>query len=279
MPACGRVRRPIKQGMTHVVNGELEHLRFSTLSLGQGQGFDLNTEFREFAVVLVHGKCGADVAGTGAFQLGPRENPFDDPPYALFLTRSTRLTLHAEEPTLLGVGSAPAADRFANKCIAPEHVTTRERGADNWRRTVRMVCWSDNTEGNMLLAGETCTPSGHWSTMPPHRHQYDIPGAEAPYEEVYFFQFSRPQGFGLAWQFDDDGELDQAFSLRAGDALYMAGGYHPVGCAPGSELYHLSLMAGPKRISQANVHADYRFLLEEQQKANEYTPEPTPRNE
>ena len=59
--------------------------------------------------------------------------------------------------------------------ITPTDVKSGMRGADNWRREVRMVCWSDNTRGEMLLAGETCTPSGNWSTVPPHRHQYDVP--------------------------------------------------------------------------------------------------------
>src|SRR5690625_6238904 len=89
------------------------------------------------------------------------------------------------------------------------------RGVDNWERTVRFVCWSDNTEGNMLMAGETCTPSGNWSTMPPHRHQYDILDKEVAYEEAYLFQFSKPQGFGLIWKFDE--EKDQAYSIRDGD--------------------------------------------------------------
>ena len=273
MLKCGRVRTPIRGGMTQLVEGELQQLRFATLSLSAGGQYSLHSEDRELAVVLICGDCDAVIEGEADCRLGPRSNPFDQPPYALFVGRSNRIGFRAREASLLGIGSAPAARRFANSYVTPEQVATGERGTDNWKRSVRMICWSDNTEGNMLLAGETCTPSGNWSTVPPHRHQYDIPDTEAPYEEVYFFQFSRPHGFGLTWQFDDSGEMDQAYSLRSGDALYMSGGYHPVACAPGSTLYHLSLMAGPQRISRASVHKDYEFLLEENQIQNQYRPE------
>ncbi len=135
---------------------------------------------------------------------------------------------------------------------------------------MRLVCWSDNTQGNQLIAGETLTPSGNWSTIPPHRHQYEIPGAEIPYEEAYFFQFSKPQGYGLIWQFDDEGEMDQAFSLRSNDLAYMGGGYHPTACGPGADLYHLTFIAGPHRKSMSNVHPDFRFLLDENNLENPY---------
>jgi len=111
----------------------------------------------------------------------------------------------------------------------------------------------------MLISGETLTPSGGWSTIPPHRHQYFEDGEEVPYEEIYFFQFSKPQGFGMAWQFNDEGTMDQAFSLRANDALYMSEGYHPVACGPGAELYHLTFISGPYRMSRSRIHQDFQF--------------------
>ena len=124
-----------------------------------------------------------------------------------------------------------------------------------------------------MLQVAQCAPSGNWSTVPPHRHQFDVEGEEVPYEEIYYFRFSRPQGFGLIWQFDDD--MDQAFSLKTNDAVYISRGYHPVACGPGAMLYQLTLMSGPRRISQASLHPDYRFLLEEKDLANQYTPNVT----
>jgi 5-deoxy-glucuronate isomerase len=272
MISCGRVRKPIKQGITALIDVQLANLQFSVLLMDRGDRHIMRTGSREFAIVLVHGECTVQIDELPAWKLGPRSDPFNVPPHAAFITRDQLLLLEAQAPCLLGIGSAPAAKRISNFHITPEMVGEGERGSGSWTRLVRTVCWSDNTEGNMLLAGETCTPPGNWSTMPPHRHQYDIPGEECPYEEVYFFRFSRPEGFGLMWQFDDDCQLDQAYSLRDNDALFMGTGYHPVGASPASHLYHLSFMAGPRRLSRASVHPDYRYMLEASGLQNQYHP-------
>jgi 5-deoxy-glucuronate isomerase len=204
--------------------------------------------------------------------LGPRSDPFQDLPFALLVSREETVHFRACSESLFGVGSSPAANKLANAVVTPDQVAVETRGADNWAREVRKVCWSDNTAGNLLLASETCTPAGNWSTMPPHRHQEDEAGAEAAYEEIYFFQFSQPHGFGLTWQFDDAGEMDQAFSLKTNDVLYHNQGYHPVVGSPGATLYHLSFMAGPRRLSQARIHPAFRGLLQERGLENPFRP-------
>jgi len=242
----------------------------SVLCLEEGQVFEFETGAREHACVLVRGHCAIRLGNGVETVLGPRGNPFSDPPYAVLAGRDERLRFQARVQSMIGVGSAPAARQYASTIITPAEIGGGRRGVGNWERQVRLVCWSDNTQGNMLLAGETVTPSGNWSTIPPHRHQYHIEGEEVPYEEAYFFQFSKPQGYGLAWQFDDEGELDQAFSLRSNDLLYMSKGYHPTVAGPGSDLYHLTFICGPYRISKARVHPDYCFLLEERNLDNPY---------
>jgi 5-deoxy-glucuronate isomerase len=202
--------------------------------------------------------------------LGPRRDPFSDAPSGIFITTREKATFTAKQMTLIGVGTAPAKNRTCSTIVMPDKVGGGRRGRGNWERDVRFVLWSDNTEGNMLIAGETVTPSGNWSTIPPHRHQYDIPGEEVPYEEIYFFQFSKQQGYGIAWQFDDEGEMDQAFSLKTNDVLYMDKGYHPTACGPGTALYHLTFISGPYRISRSKVHNDFQFLLEENNMDNPY---------
>lgn len=272
MPKCGRIRRPVTRGWNDLVRDELTSLRMGVLALEAGDRYSLSTDDREYACVLIEGMCRVCVPGWQEAVLGPRRDPFADAPSAVLLTREEELTIEASSPALLGIGSAPAPRKMGNALITPDQVRSETRGSDNWTRLVRKICWSDNTEGNQLLAGETCTPSGNWSSVPPHRHQYYVEEVEVPYEEIYFFRFSRPQGFGLVWQFDDDGGLDQAFSVRTNDAVYHDAGYHPVVGGPGAALYHLTFMAGPYRRSSANVHPDYRYMLDEQGQANPFTP-------
>ncbi len=267
---CGRIRKPLLQGWTALVGGELKHLSVGTILLEPNEEFVLTTGGREFACVLVHGECTLSLSGGPAVSLGPRKNPFEHPPFGALIPGGESAVFRAVVPTLIGVGGAPAAAGQPACIVTPNEVGGGRRGIGNWTRDVRFVLWSDNTKGNMVIAGETCTPSGNWSTIPPHRHQYDRPSEEVPYEEAYFFQFSKPQGYGLAWQFDDQGEIDQAFSLRNNDVLYMSEGYHPTACGPGADLYHLTFIAGPYRMSKSRVHDDFRFLLDDNDLANPY---------
>lgn len=273
MRSCGRIRREIQSGWTAITSGQLASLELAALSLQAGEEFVLDTGDREHAAVLIRGECQVGLDSGLAAVLGPRRDPFEGLPFALFVSREETVHFRACSESLFGVGSSPAANRLANTVVTPAEVEVTIRGADNWVREVRKVCWSDNTAGNLLLAGETCTPPGNWSTMPPHRHQLAEAGEEAAYEEIYFFQFSHPAGFGLTWQFDDDGELDQAFSLKTNDALYHNQGYHPVVASPGATLYHLSFMAGPRRISEARIHPGFRRLLRERGLENPFRPQ------
>ena len=267
---CGRVRKQLGAGWTPLVDGQLANLRVGVLRLGAGETHAFGTGERECAVVLVRGHCAMTTVDGPDFEAGPRPDPFEHKPSGAFVSRDETVRVVAREDSLVAIASAPAERKTANTWMSSDDVRQVERGEGAWGRSVRFVFWPDNSEGNMLLVGETVTPPGHWSTMPPHRHDVYTEGEEMSYEEAYLLQFSRPQGFGLIWQFDDDGEMDQAFSLRDGDAAYMGEGYHPVSCSPAATLYHLTFMAGPRRLSQARLHPDYRFLVEEQGMANPF---------
>lgn len=265
-----RVRKPIEAGWTELSDDALAQLKVSTLLLAAGDSFAFDTADREYALVLVRGDCRIQVDTGLSGRMGPRENPFEHAPHGAMLGRGQRVQLQAEAETLIAIGSAPAAEALPSSLIRPEDTGGGSRGADNWRRDVRFVCWSDNSAGNLLMAGETCTPSGNWSTIPPHRHELDRPGEEVPYEEAYFFQFSRPEGFGLLRKFDQGYERDEAFTIRHGDVFCIAGDYHPLVCGPGATLYHVTFMAGPYRTSQSSVHPDFTRLLDEKGLTNPF---------
>jgi len=267
---CGRIRKEIGKGLTMLVDGELKNLKMGVISLDEGEIFKLETQGFEYACVLITGKCDVHLESGMLCTLGPRSNPFEEAPFGVIIAKDEYAAFSARKDTLIGVGCAPAQIKKRSVFISPETVGGGLRGKGNWSRDVRFVLWSDNTEGNMLIAGETCTPSGNWSTIPPHRHQYYIEGEEVPYEETYFFQFSKPQGYGMAWQFNDEKSMDQAFSLKNNDVLYMDQGYHPTVCGPGAILYHLTFISGPYRASKSRVHDDFRLLLEENNMENPY---------
>lgn len=268
--SCGRIRKTVNKGWTQLIDNELKNLKSAVLSLEAGETFSMETADREYGFVLISGEAETSVDQDIKGILGPREDPYGCRPWALLATKEQRVNFKALCNTFIGIGSAPAAKILKNTIITPESVGGGPRGKGNWQREVRFVIWSDNSTGNSLLMGETVVPPGNWATIPPHRHQYNIPGEEVPYEEAYFFRFSKPSGFGLAWQFDDKGGMDQAFSLKNNDTVYMDEGYHPLVCGPGALLYQLTIMSGPFRTSKSRVHDDYKFLLEENGMENPY---------
>ncbi len=269
MPS-GRIRKEIIAGWNDLVDGVFDNLTFGILSMDVGDTYEIDTKELEYGFVLVSGDCESIVGDGKARAFGPRPDPFDHKPYALLLSRNQSVRFVAKRESIIAVASSPAERMYPGLFLEPQDIREYSRGSENWSRSVRFVVWADNSEGNQLLIGETIVPSGNWGTVPPHRHDKFIDDEEAPYNEIYFYQFSRSQGFGLIWQFDDDGDMDQAFSLKSGDAAYLGEGYHPVACGPGSTLYQLTVMAGPYRISRSRLHDDYVYLTEEKNMSNPY---------
>lgn len=268
---CGRNRKPIIYGWNQLTDQELNNQKIALLLLKKGEKHTIRTGEDEYSLVILEGEVAFTVRSGVEGTLGPRRNVFDDLPEGLLLTREEEVVLTAVSDCQVGVHYAPAPRKFKNYLMKQDDIRVNERGADNWRRKVRKIFWNDNSEGNVLLTGETVTYPGNWSTMPPHRHEFFEEGKEMPYEEGYLFKFSHPHGFGIIRQFDD--KMDQAFSLKTNDVAYVGGGYHPVVAAPGTYLYHLTCMAGPKRLSRARVHSDYEYLLKDQGLENQFTPQ------
>jgi 5-deoxy-glucuronate isomerase len=95
--------------------------------------------------------------------------------------------------------------------------------------------------------GETFTPSGNWSTYPPHRHEVENLPHEAFHEEIYFFKVNPPDGFGICRYYNDHG-VEENFTIRDNTALMAPSGYHSVVSAPGYTTYYLWFLGGEHRV-------------------------------
>ena len=99
---------------------------------------------------------------------------------------------------------------------------------------------------------ELLTPSGNWSSYPPHRHD-DSPECPVNNEEIYYFRVGRDgttdyaaEGFGLHRTYTPEGDVDVNLEVRDGDVFCVHRGYHgPCVAAPGYPLYYLNVLAGP----------------------------------
>ena len=106
-----------------------------------------------------------------------------------------------------------------------------------------------------LLVCEVFTPSGNWSSYPPHKHDRDRPPAEVKLEEIYYYRFEHPDAYGFQRLYD--GRTDQTVTVRHGDVVTVRSGYHPFVTAYGYNAYYLNVLAGTRRSMAASDDPRY----------------------
>jgi 5-deoxy-glucuronate isomerase len=217
--------------------GDAVQLDLPVLAAGQAATITVPDGI-EAAVVLLAGDV--DLAGTRAH----RRDVFDKPATAMYLPPGTAIDVVAHAPTELALaatvgGELHAQPGAAPAAIAPDDVVTHDRGRPGWQRAVHDVV-ADTVPAQRLLVGETFNAPGQWSSFPPHKH--DGGDGEPALEEVYYYRFDRPGGFGFQGLYERDGE-ERAVFLRHGAVVGIPRGYHPVCAAPGYRLYYLWALA------------------------------------
>jgi 5-deoxy-glucuronate isomerase len=141
--------------------------------------------------------------------------------------------------------------------VAPDEVVSHDRGQPGWQRQVHDVVFDNVAGAQHLIVGETFNEPGQWSSFPPHKH--DGADGEPELEEVYYFRFDRPGGFGFQGLYEADGN-EQAMFLRHGSIVGIPRGYHPVCAAPGYRLYYLWALVGRDRQLAMYEDPTHRWL-------------------
>ncbi|HEX6289779.1 MAG TPA: 5-deoxy-glucuronate isomerase [Herpetosiphonaceae bacterium] len=223
-------------------------LHFQARSLAAQQTLAWNTGDSELALVLLGGVCSV-LSNRGEWQgIGRRANVFDGLPHALYLPRQTELTIAAATDCEIALGWCAAEQDYEPKLITPAEVEVEIRGGDNATRQINNII-SPGFACQRLVVVEVYTPSGNWSSYPPHKHDvHRTDGAgnvlEADLEEIYFYKFSRPTGYGYQRIYTDDRSTDALLLCRSNDLVLVPHGYHPVVAAPGAHAYYLNILAG-----------------------------------
>jgi len=195
---------------------------------------------QEAVVVLLEG------AGTFGGEPAQRSSVFEQHASAVYLPPGTAVDVEAAEPMEIAIvatiGYELATRETAATAVHPDDVVVHERGKPGWQRAVHDVI-ADRVPARHLIVGETFNEPGQWSSFPPHKH--DGGDGEPVLEEVYYYRFDRPDGFGFQGLYDD-GEARAEF-LRHGSIVGIPRGYHPVCAAPGYRLYYLWALVGEQR--------------------------------
>jgi 5-deoxy-glucuronate isomerase len=234
--------------------GVMRFLDFATLQLEKGERHSLQTGGREYVLDIFSGTVTLAISTVGHSKeiysrVGKRADVFSGPPVMSYISPDSRLEIKADSAADLGIFSAPASIHAPAALLEGSTVITTQAGRDNWQRTVYSAL-GENVPAERLLAGETLTPPGHWSSFPPHKHDRSNPPHEAVLEEVYYFRIKPAQGFGFIWTYtapDDPAGFSNVFVVEDGDTVLLPKGYHPVAAAPGYEVQYTWVLAGEER--------------------------------
>ena len=167
-----------------------------------------------------------------------------------YLPCGAEVTLRAPNGGRFALPAARSGRRLPFRYGAAEDVPVELRGAGRAGRQVNNFCTPASFECDRLIACEVLTPGGNWSSWPPHKHDEDAEG-ESRLEEISYFEVApSPSGTpGCGFQRvygHDDRPIEVCEEVRGGDVVLIPYGWHgPTMAAPGYDLYHLSVLAGP----------------------------------
>ncbi|MGB8645224.1 MAG: 5-deoxy-glucuronate isomerase, partial [Anaerolineae bacterium] len=216
-----------------------QYLAFRVVRLFAGETYREETAGTEVALVPLQGIGMVEVSGE-RFPLS-RENVFKGASNVLYVPPRKSILVTATTDFEFSTGSAPAEGRYPTRLFTPEEMKQELRGGGAARRQVNHVL-AHPLPAERLILYEVYVPGGMWSGWPPHHHD----GANgSPYlEETYYYRFEPQDGFGLQRNYDDATGFDELFTVKHGDLALVARGYHPVTCAPGTNMYFLNYQAG-----------------------------------
>jgi 5-deoxy-glucuronate isomerase len=225
------------------------HLNLEVRRLTKGAAWSGRTEGREMVIVLLGGTCSVSSNRGEWSRIGRRENVFAGMPWALYLPRNTEFTLTAvSEHVEFAACSVDTDKDHEPKLVTPADSQIEIRGGHNATRQINSIL-PPGFPCDKLVCVEVYTPSGNWSSYPPHKHDTHLPDQkgsvkEADLEEIYFYKFRQPDGFAFQRVYTDDRSLDEAVVAQNNDIVLVPEGYHPVATAYGYDCYYLNFLAG-----------------------------------
>ena len=233
-----------------------DYISFQSRRLTAGRSWVFHTGENECALVMLSGRLSVEVDGDRWDEVGGRRSVFEGLPHALYLPRLRKLVVRALEDAEFAFATVPTDEDHPAQLITPQDVDVEIRGGDNATRQINRII-PPGFDCQRLVVVEVYTPSGGWSSYPPHKHDVhrtDDAGnlLEADLEEIYYYKISRPEGHAYQRVYTDehsplhrDGRpIDALVIARNDDVVVVPEGYHPVVSPPGYTTYYLNVLAG-----------------------------------
>jgi 5-deoxy-glucuronate isomerase len=254
-----------------------DYISFQVRRLAKGQAWSYASGEYELALVDLTGSF-AVTSNRGEWpKVGGRSSVFAGAAHALYLPRRSEFTVVALDDCEFAVTWVPTDQDREAFLRTPQQVPVSIRGGDNVSRQINDLLPPGSPVHRLVLV-EVYTPSGNWSSYPPHKHDVHIEGPdgtliESDLEEVYFYKLDRPEGYAYQRVYTDETSplqragypIDALVRAEDNTAVLIPEGYHPVVSAPGYTTYYLNVLAGSAQ-SLANQD-DPRYSWVKQQYA------------
>ena len=216
-------------------------LTFHVHAMTKGQSFSSPSLNREVCMVFLSGDATVKVDDQ-VWSFQGRRSVFDGLPHVVYVPPEHIYTVTADQDLEVAVGFASAEGKLEPRLITPDDVKVEIRGGHNVERQISHIL--DPGDAEKLLCVEVYTPSGNWSSYPPHKHDVHNPPEEVDLEEIYYYRLNPSDGWAMQRLFNDDRSLDEVVVAKDKDTVLVRQGYHPVVAAPGYDCYYLNFLAG-----------------------------------
>ena len=239
------------------------YVGFGLYHLKRGEAASEQTGETEVILVLVEGKARISGSGKEFGELGDRMSVFErTPPHCVYIPAGSDWSAEATTDCVLAICTAPAMPGREAQQIGPDGISFVERGKGANTRYIYPIAMEDRDVADSLLVTEVFTPSGHWSSYPPHRHDEDDYPRMTYLEETYYHRLNPSQGFGVQRVFTEDSSLDETIAVSDHDVVLVPRGHHPCGAPYGYEMYYLNVMAGPMRKWRFQNHPEHDWIYQ-----------------
>ena len=236
-----------------------QKVEIDMLRLAAGDKKAYREEGKEYALVILGGKCTVSGNGFEFKDAGKRKDVFDGAATCIYVPSNNPFTITACGEVQIAVCKSPSDKKFKPVIINPEDVIIKNLGKPGWEREAHFIL-DERTDSNMLYIGEAFVKGGQWASYPPHKHDDDNMPTEAETEEIYYYEFKNPNGFGIQKVYTMEGDIDETYTVKSGDFVEIPRGYHPFHAAPGYDNYYLWIMAGKDRGFYMTTDEEHQWL-------------------
>lgn len=240
-------------------NSTCKNVEIDMVRLADGETKSYDEEGKEFGLLILGGKCTVEAESFKYENIGERETVFDGNATCVYVPRNTKFSITGCGEVSIAVAKCPSKNDHKPVLINPADVVAKDMGKPGWERHAMFIL-DERVEADQIYIGECYVEGGQWASYPPHKHDDANMPTEANTEEVYYYEFEKPQGFGIQKVYTKEGDIDETYTVKSGDFVEIERGYHPFHTAPGYKNYYLWIMAGPVRGFYMTTDEDHKWL-------------------